>query len=48
MNMALNAYVTAGGGEMGHAQAVQAWAAGTIPRLEMTVSSSAPIVAFHI
>ncbi|BBH40378.1 cobyric acid synthase [Microcystis viridis NIES-102] len=34
-NMALNAYVTAGGGEMGHAQAVQAWAAGTIPRVEM-------------
>ncbi len=34
-NMALNAYVTAGGGEMGHAQAVQAWAVGTIPRVEM-------------
>jgi adenosylcobyric acid synthase len=34
-NMALNAYVTAEGGEMGHAQAVQAWAAGTIPRVEM-------------
>ncbi|MFN9674621.1 MAG: cobyric acid synthase CobQ, partial [Microcystis sp.] len=34
-NMALNAYVTARGGEMGHAQAVQAWAAGTIPRVEM-------------
>jgi adenosylcobyric acid synthase len=34
-NMALNAYVTAAGGEMGHAQAVQAWAAGTIPRVEM-------------
>ena len=34
-NMALNAYVTAGGGEMGHAQAVQAWAAGTVPRVEM-------------
>ncbi|MEG3435799.1 cobyric acid synthase CobQ [Pannus brasiliensis CCIBt3594] len=34
-NMALNAYVTATGGEIGHAQAVQAWAAGTIPRVEM-------------
>jgi adenosylcobyric acid synthase len=33
--MALNAYVTATGGEIGHAQAVQAWAAGTIPRVEM-------------
>ena len=27
-NMALNSYVTSTGGEMGHAQAVQAWAAG--------------------
>ena len=27
-NMALNAYVTATGGEIGYAQAVQAWAAG--------------------
>jgi len=34
-NMALNAYVTAQGGEIGHAQAVQAWSAGTIPRVEM-------------
>ncbi|OLP17117.1 cobyric acid synthase CobQ [Leptolyngbya sp. 'hensonii'] len=34
-NMALNAYVTASGGEIGHAQAVQAWAAGAIPRIEM-------------
>ncbi|MBE9166611.1 cobyric acid synthase CobQ [Pleurocapsales cyanobacterium LEGE 06147] len=34
-NMALNAYVTATGGEIGYAQAVQAWAAGVIPRVEM-------------
>ncbi len=34
-NMALNAYVTAQGGEIGHAQAVQAWAAGTFPKVEM-------------
>jgi adenosylcobyric acid synthase len=34
-NMALNAYVTATGGEIGHAQAVQAWAAGVAPRVEM-------------
>lgn len=34
-NMALNAYVTTSGGEMGHAQAVQAWAAGVMPRVEM-------------
>ncbi|NET51096.1 MAG: cobyric acid synthase CobQ [Merismopedia sp. SIO2A8] len=34
-NMALNAYVTASGGEIGHAQAVQAWAAGVVPRIEM-------------
>jgi len=34
-NMALNAYVTAGGGEIGHAQAVQAWAAGVAPWVEM-------------
>lgn len=34
-NMALNAYVTANGGEIGHAQAVQAWAAGVAPRVEM-------------
>jgi adenosylcobyric acid synthase len=34
-NMALNAYVTASGGEIGHAQAVQAWAAGIAPWVEM-------------
>jgi adenosylcobyric acid synthase len=34
-NMALNAYVTASGGEMGYAQAVQAWAAGVVPWVEM-------------
>ena len=34
-NMALNAYVTANGGEIGYAQAVQAWAAGTHPTIEM-------------
>ncbi len=34
-NMALNAYVTASGGEIGHAQAVQAWAAGVSPLVEM-------------
>lgn len=34
-NMALNAYVTASGGEIGYAQAVQAWAAGITPRVEM-------------
>ncbi|MBD2662847.1 cobyric acid synthase [Richelia sinica FACHB-800] len=34
-NMALNAYVTASGGEMGYAQAVQAWAAGVTPWVEM-------------
>jgi len=34
-NMALNAYVTETGGEIGHAQAVQAWAANTTPRVEM-------------
>ena len=34
-NMALNAYVTSTGGEIGHAQAVQAWASGVIPRVEM-------------
>ena len=34
-NMALNAYVTADGGEMGWAQAVQAEAAGVPPRVEM-------------
>jgi adenosylcobyric acid synthase len=34
-NMALNAYITEDGKEMGHAQAVQAWAAGIEPRVEM-------------
>ncbi|WP_414756482.1 cobyric acid synthase CobQ [Anabaena sp. CCY 9910] len=34
-NMALNAYVTANGGEIGYAQAVQAWAAGVVPWVEM-------------
>jgi adenosylcobyric acid synthase len=34
-NMALNAYVTSSGGEIGYAQAVQAWAAKTNPRVEM-------------
>lgn len=34
-NMALNSYVTASGGEIGYAQAVQAWAAGIKPRIEM-------------
>ncbi|MEH2055014.1 MAG: cobyric acid synthase CobQ [Nostoc sp.] len=34
-NMALNAYVTASGGEIGYAQAVQAWAAGVVPWVEM-------------
>ena len=34
-NMALNSYVTATGGEIGYAQAVQAWAAGTSPWTEM-------------
>jgi adenosylcobyric acid synthase len=33
--MALNSYVTATGGEIGYAQAVQAWAAGTSPWTEM-------------
>ncbi len=34
-NMALNSYVTASGGEIGYAQALQAWAAGIAPRIEM-------------
>ncbi|MDY6806159.1 MAG: cobyric acid synthase CobQ [Cyanobacteriota bacterium] len=34
-NMALNSYVTANGGEIGYAQAVQAWAAGVSPSIEM-------------
>lgn len=34
-NMALNAYVTTTGAEMGYAQAVQAWAASVAPQVEM-------------
>ncbi len=34
-NMALNAYVTRDGGEIGYAQAVQAWAAGIEPEVAM-------------
>lgn len=34
-NMALNAFVTPDGGEIGFAQAVQAWAAGVDPTVEM-------------
>lgn len=34
-NMALNSYVTANGGEIGYAQALQAWAAGISPLVEM-------------
>lgn len=34
-NMALNSYVTASGGEIGYAQAVQAWAAGVAPEVQM-------------
>lgn len=34
-NMALNSYVTSSGGEIGYAQAVQAWAAGVTPAVEM-------------
>ncbi|WP_038026236.1 cobyric acid synthase [Synechococcus sp. PCC 7336] len=34
-NMSLNAYVTPDGGEIGYAQALQAWAAGVPPRVEM-------------
>jgi adenosylcobyric acid synthase len=34
-NMALNAYVTSTGGEIGYAQAVQAWAARVTPWVEM-------------
>ena len=33
--MALNAYVTTDGGEIGHAQAVQAWAAGIEPTVDL-------------
>ena len=34
-NMALNAYVALDGGEMGYAQALQAWAAGLEPTVDM-------------
>jgi adenosylcobyric acid synthase len=34
-NMALNAYVTNNGAEIGYAQAVQAWSAGVAPQVEM-------------
>jgi adenosylcobyric acid synthase len=34
-NIALNSYVTGTGGEIGYAQAVQAWAAGVSPQVEM-------------
>jgi adenosylcobyric acid synthase len=34
-NMALNAYVTEAGGEIGYAQAVQAWAAKAAPHVDM-------------
>ena len=34
-NMALNSYVTSTGGEIGYAQAVQAWAAGVTPAVQM-------------
>lgn len=34
-NMALNSYVTPNGGEIGYAQAVQAWAAGVTPAVQM-------------
>ncbi|MEB3231976.1 MAG: cobyric acid synthase CobQ [Leptolyngbyaceae bacterium] len=30
-----DAYVTPSGGEIGHAQAIQAWAAGVVPQIEM-------------
>jgi cobyric acid synthase len=33
--MALNSYVTPTGGEIGYAQAVQAWASGVTPWVEM-------------
>ncbi len=35
-NMALNAYVTATGAEIGFAQAVQAWAAKVSPQVDFT------------
>ena len=34
-NMSLNAYVTPEGGEIGYAQALQAWAAGVEPHVDM-------------
>jgi adenosylcobyric acid synthase len=34
-NMALNSYVTANGGEIAYSQAMQSWAAGVSPRVEM-------------
>lgn len=34
-NMALNSYVTTSGGEIGYAQALQAWSAKMMPRVEM-------------
>lgn len=34
-NMALNSYVTSTGGEIGYAQAMQAWSAGISPTVEM-------------
>jgi adenosylcobyric acid synthase len=34
-NQTTNSYVTPGGGEIAYAQALQSWAAGTNPRLEM-------------
>lgn len=34
-NMSLNAYVAADGGELGYAQALQAWAAGIAPTVDM-------------
>lgn len=34
-NMSLNAYVTSNGAEIAYAQAVQAWASGILPRVEM-------------
>jgi adenosylcobyric acid synthase len=39
-NMALNAYVTPDGGEIGRAQAVQAEAASVVPTVDMNPGSS--------